>query len=388
GARAGLRAVVDSESFLSEESERPSFGYTRAAVWARARFAPQGDGPWLLEVAHPQLDHLAVHVRTRSGGFRSFTTGDATPFATRPTRHRTFVFPMPEDAARPFEVYVRTTSSGSIVLPLRFFRPGEFAEHAAAAELGFGLYYAFLLAMAIYNLFLFVASREKGYLFYVSYLASFALFQAALEGHAYRWLWPEAPWLASSMTGVALALALASGCLFVRKMLELAARGDGRALRYAAIVLAASVPLFFLAYPVAIRGLTLGAVVVIVGIVVVMVRALARGERAARYLVAAFAAVVPGGLALAARQLELAPSSFWTEHLVKIGTAAEAIILSFALADRLDRLTRREAEAQAKLLVLERGFAMRELARLDEERRRLALELHDGLGQTLLALAS
>jgi signal transduction histidine kinase len=68
------------------------------------------------------------------------------------------------------------------------------------------------------------------------------------------------------------------------------------------------------------------------------------------------------------------PASFLTEHAITAGSAAEALLLSFALADRInharDTLSRRLIEAQ------------------DGERRRIAGELHDGLGQGLLVLTN
>jgi len=52
-------------------------------------------------------------------------------------------------------------------------------------------YFGILLALALYNLLLFLAVRDRGYLYYVLFTVSFALLQAHLTGYWEQLGWPE-----------------------------------------------------------------------------------------------------------------------------------------------------------------------------------------------------
>jgi signal transduction histidine kinase len=149
----------------------------------------------------------------------------------------------------------------------------------------------------------------------------------------------------------------------------------------ASLALLAALPALWLAYPVAIRVATVMAALATVLLAVPIVIAHRSGYRPARYLLLAVALILPAGLLLALRSLGLVPSHFLIEHAVQFATAAEALLLSFALADRITLLREQALAAQ-------RDLARKLIAAQDAERKRIAGDLHDGLGQNVVLLAS
>jgi two-component system, sensor histidine kinase LadS len=137
------------------------------------------------------------------------------------------------------------------------------------------------------------------------------------------------------------------------------------------------------------------SVVIVFLLPVPVVVALRHRYRPARFVALGYAVILPGGAMLSLRMLDLLPGEFWIEHAVQFGTALEALLLSFALADRITLLTREKAAAQASLieaerdaLALQRAFSERLLDVQDKERKRIAAELHDGVGQNLVVLVN
>lgn len=57
-----------------------------------------------------------------------------------------------------------------------------------------GIYYGIISVMVLYNLFIFLSLRNRNYLFYILYVASYGLFQSIMNGIAYEYLWPSFPW--------------------------------------------------------------------------------------------------------------------------------------------------------------------------------------------------
>ncbi len=375
----------------------PNLGYTSSVHWLRVPLHTPVDAgqPWLLEVGFSQLDHVRLYL-PHGGGWVVKETGDLLPFSSRDVRHPNFVFRLPL-RAEPYTAYLRIQSEGAVLLPLTLWRQDALLEHSLNEQLALGFYFAFLCAMAAYNLFVFASVRDAAYLYYVGYLMGFVLFQVSLTGHAAMVLWPRATWWSSVAAATCLAFALGSAQLFVRRMTNL--RQVALPLHHVMGWVAASfgmIGVTLLAwYSVGIRIVTLAAALVVLLLPVPMLLAVRRGYRPARFVALAYAAILPGGILLVLRYLRLVESSFWVDHSVQIGTAVEAVLLSFALADRINLLGREKAEAQQARLEAEReamvqqqSFSERLLSAQDAERRRIASEIHDGVGQNLLVITN
>ena len=91
---------------------------------------------------------------------------------------------------------------------------------------------------------------------------------------------------------------------------------------------------------------------------------------------------------LVLRTLGLVPDTWWTEHAYQLGTLAEGMLLSFALADRIKLLDAERNRATAALAAQRERGAQALLDTQDAERRRIAQDLHDGLGRAQPARAA
>jgi len=63
----------------------------------------------------------------------------------------------------------------------------------------------------------------------------------------------------------------------------------------------------------------------------------ARGDRDARYFIAAWVLLLAGAMARLLNLIGLLPASFWTQYGVEIGAVAQALLFTFALGDRFNR---------------------------------------------------
>ncbi|MBO6934373.1 MAG: hypothetical protein JJ863_05345 [Deltaproteobacteria bacterium] len=369
-------SLADAEDALHEsgvEATSSSHGFARGPIWLRVELPWTGEDG-LLEIPYPALDRVDVWV-----GSDHWRVGDLEPHDARPIEHPTYVFPVDADARVAF---VRAESSGALAVPLRHWTQTGFDAHRTRLPLGLGLFYGFLLALALYNAFLAFSLRSGPYAYYALWLSALALSQAGFGGHAGQWLWPSSTWATNAMPTFFLCVSAGAGNLFVHSMLDLRreAPRSGRVVLAIGVAFFATALALLGAYAVAVPavlGLGLATVLVLTFVLGAGVR---RRQRPAYFLAAGALCFLPWYGFFAVATQGLVPMSFWARHGLKVGTCVEALILSFALADRVRMLERGKLAAQ-------RALSSGLLSAQDAERRRIAGELHDGIGQSLSVLA-
>src|SRR5690606_2253912 len=100
-----------------------------------------------------------------------------------------------------------------------------------------------------------------------------------------------------------------------------------------------------------------------------------QGYSSARYYTIAWSVLLLGGVILAMNKFDLLPRNFFTENIVQVGSVVEVILLSFALADRLNNEKRKRYTAQLIALEHEKVARKSQEAALQQERNaRLAQE--------------
>lgn len=325
-------------------------GSTGVGLWARFRLRVDDSEPWFLVVPYVPLERLCVHW-PRSRGYEPICTGAAQAFSTRPVRHHQFVFPVPEDLSSAAPVYVYAESDlAPVDIPMELTPARAFEERARVEELRRGLYFGSLLALAAYNLFLFLSARDRAFLYYTFHVAFMGLGLFGLDGHLAEYFFPDWPALRASPI-LLMSLAFVFGLLYVRQFLDTrmhAPRCD-LALRLVAAVAGLVFVVYFVDAGLANRVALLTLMLFSVVVPVVTILRLRAGYRPARFLLLAFAVFLLTSPVVALTNLGVLPRSVSTGNWNRYGVVAAAFLLSFGLADRLRQLS---AERQAAILEL------------------------------------
>lgn len=346
-----------SRLFKPSSQLNPNFGSTNSTYWVR--LVVVGDSaaaePWLFEIGNPTLDSIQAYLPdpAHPGFYQEFRAGDTLPFAARKIEHRNFVFPLDVDGT-PRVLYLRLQSRNMMSFPLTISSQTRFTEYSLKVQLGLGVALGILLVMALYNLFLYGGLRDVSYLYYVIYLGGTGCYFLVFNGVGYQFLWPGSPWLQNIIGALTVAVAVAALCEFSRQFLntaQLAPRLD-RAFRIWCWLACAKI-LFTFVTPRNIGEIYLNVVLVIGSVPLVMYagwRCLRLGYQPARYYLAAFAAVMLGALMLALANVGVLPDNAWTRYSVQVGAVLESVLLSLALANRINVMKFEKEAAQVAAL--------------------------------------
>jgi signal transduction histidine kinase len=253
-----------------------------------------------------------------------------------------------------------------------------------------GIYLGFLLGLILYNLFVFLSLRDNAYLYYVLYLTSTTLLVAQYSGIATRYLWPATPaWNVLAfwvfiLTGTMAYLA------YIRKFLltkQTTPRVDKIIRYFGAILLIALLALFILDRALMITTIPILALVGFSLSGIAIVNAIKNNNRPARYVGLANIIFVSGMIWASILMFGYPIKLFeWNYFIFVFGILIEAILLSLALASRIKRLQQEKLTAQQDLLNNRKHFSERQIATQDTQRKRIASELHDGIGQNLMVV--
>ena len=342
------------------DREIPHFGYTNSAYWMQARLRNAGSMPVerMLEIAYPLLDDITV-LLVDSGGqaVRQYHSGDGGAFSQRPVQHRLFLFPLSLQPGQDYRLLVRVESTSGLQIPLTLWEPSAFLNHDTNRQAALGFFYGALLVMVFYNLFIWLSIREKSYLYYVIFVVFFCTLLATLDGFTYQYLWPESVWWNERAIVVSLSLALAMSMIFSKHFLHTERYNPlmNRLLSGYAVVMALMM-LGGLVFPYRIMivitlVLSMGVSLTIIATGILNWRA---GNRAARYFVLAWACLVLMVLVYDLSQLGFIPKTNLTNLGIQIGELCEVLLLSFALADRINIAGQDRINAQDKALNEER----------------------------------
>ena len=353
-------------------------GYSRSAHWVRVdlNYRPQASQEarrWLLEVAYPPLDSLQLYLADGNGGYRlARDTGDTMPWASREIRQGNYLFEIELPANQPQRVYLRVQSEGSIQVPLSLWSQHAYLEAQPGRIYVLGMIYGVLLAMLVYNLFIYISIRDPSYLYYILYIAAFGLYQVSVNGAGVQFLWPDRTWWANAATPLLIGAPGLFGCLFTRSFLRTAehSRWMDRLLR---LIIGFSVVVMVLAlttdYGLSLRLATALALLFTLAVFAAGILAWLRGMRVARYFIIAWSALLIGGQINTLMVLGYLPHNFLTMYASQLGAALEVVLLSMALADRINALKDERAtileDDRAELEQLNRELA--ESNRLKDE---------------------
>lgn len=338
---------------LPSNAPGANFGITGSAIWLKVtlRTAPNTPAPWLLEVAYAPLTKLELFTPGVAGVVRQ-TAGTSLPFASRAIPHRNHVLPVTLAPGAPATLYLRVRSEGSVTVPATLWQPAALWEHDQAAYGAFGLYFGLLIGLFVYNLLLFVSVRDKVYLVYVLYVAGMALFQVTLTGLGNQFLWPEQTWWNSRSPPAGTVMGATFGLLFARTFLLSAARTpllDKFILLQVGGFVVSFVVLMTLSYTVA-SYMTTGLVLVsVTTLLVAGIFGVRHGHPGARNFLMAWTVLLLSVVFQALHNIGTLPSNALTSNAVLFGSAVEMLLLSFALADRINVARRFKEQAQTRL---------------------------------------
>lgn len=339
--------------FTDSKVETPNFGLSDAAFWLR--FTITNDNPTdmlMLEVAYPMLDSCQLY-ELNGNKLTVQSIFESDHFKKRKIHHHNYVFDLDLPQGQSKTYYLRIKGNEQLVLPLIVKNERGFFESSLANEIISGIHIGILLVMILYNLFIYFSTYDRSYLFYVLYILFIGLTQTTITGYTFKFLWPDAPWFNNIAIIIFPALGGIFAILFFRIFL-----GTKQRVPILNKVLNLMIVLYIVAIVSRLSGFDrlsyriidyTGLIATLLGIGIAANLSL-QNYRPAKFFLLAWTLFLVGIILFVLKNLNILPYNNFTNYTMQAGTDIVVILLSFALADKINILKKEEAAAREQAL--------------------------------------
>lgn len=345
-----------------EEGDDLSYGMPNHPYWFKFNLPDQSQfngslaKSQLLEIDYVLLDEIDIWFLSKGQIVAEYHEGDTFLFEHRALKSEKFVFPVPILDSE-LEVIVRVHTAGVLNLPMLIWEQHEYTIYASERNLALGLFFGFLVAMALNNLFFFVTTGSTMFLTYSMYVISIGLTLATYHGLGYKFLWPDSIWLQNKSAPMFGTLTLLMATIFSDQLLN--AKKHSKTVHKLFKISAISILIALvgsLVLPILIYN-QIFPFVLCIGVSLVFFAALyltKKGVKLAAFYLVAWSALLVSGFLASFESANLINLDYSSHYLLMFGASIETFLLAFALAMAYGQQRDEQYKTQELVLLEER----------------------------------
>jgi signal transduction histidine kinase/DNA-binding response OmpR family regulator len=334
-----------------------NFGFSQADYWFKFTVQDLATLPnrrWVFELAYPNMDLVEMYVVDSAGNYEVRRAGDLLPLSLRELKAYNFSFRLnlpPDGQVR--TVYLHFAGRDVKHFQLFIGEETTFYEQMVEENIFWGFYFGFLSIIFLYNLAIFAYLRERVYLYYLLYLASFIAVELtrANGNFGHRFFWPEALWFSNLSVHFFTSLTVVFGMLFFSVGLNVRQTFPAfyrvmQLTAFLAILHIVAIVADWEELPVTwtfVLAIVADCLLLLAGVI-----ALWKGYRPALLYVLATVSLFAGLISLFLLEKGILPEIWIFQQSLNIGSFLETVFLSLALAQsiRSAKEGKRQAEAE------------------------------------------
>lgn len=345
-----------------------SFGFTRSAYWLKADLVNNSTSAkeLYLDIANPKVLlaelYLVDESNTTPRIISSISISSNDSIKGRIIPHRHPVFPITLEGGQHQVAYLHLKNEFAFTVPVHLWKPESFNANDNLYLILQGGYFGCMLAMLTYNLFIFLSTRDRSFLYYVLFISSLVFFSIVDRGFGNEYLWHgNENWSFRLYTAfVAVSVALATGFGRVYLLVSKYSPRFDLSLKVMESVSWILV-LWALAFP-SIEAIMITIVAMLLSGTLVIVSALyvlKQGQALAKFYLLAWTVIIVGGTAHVFGNFGIIPFSHLSEHMLQLSNIIEAMLLSFGLGYRINLLKKEKEQARLETIT-ERQHTLKE----------------------------
>jgi two-component system, sensor histidine kinase LadS len=389
-----IQQILSLDSTKFNSISHLNIGITYTTYWLKftLKNAAKNDLRLFLALESITGDSVFLYKTSKQKLLKTTILGEYLPFLASKIKHRTPVFEIILSPSEQADFYLTTKGNGQpINLTASLLNATGF--HAWDSQKLFitGLAYGILLLILIFNFSFFFITKEKIYLIFFIQTIFSTLGIIYFDGFVHQYLFPNSGYWSNEMIAIALCGTYIFNNLFntdffnLQQRLPLAFR-TFRYLTYlifVVLLLSFIHPWGFNFFIVSMTALTsLVAILLFVSLLI-----LKRQQFSFYFFVylATICLIIFGSM-YQAFIMGFVPDTFFTQHSIHLAVVLQSVFLALAVNDKFRVIREENDDYQKKMVEALNQYSQNLIGSIEAERQRLAIDIHDGLGQNLLAM--
>jgi two-component system NtrC family sensor kinase len=345
---------VINKKFQYLNQRVPNLGITSDRIWVKFTIENKSQNEdLLLVIDQPALESITLYSQRNQKIFESLHLGKFKPFKERLVNNPNYIFPIHIAENEKEDFYLSITSTDQIQLPISIGTAKAVFNNDSNKNILFGIYAGIIAIMILYNLFISFTVKDSSYIYYIIYIFFVGLTQATFQGYAFKFIWPQSPWLAINSSLLVPFFSGITTAFFLKRFLQtkknIPKLSKGIDIFVGAYFL--TLILWIADYHVAsiqcLQSLALLGSLYFLYVANVIRR---QGSRPALFFLIAYTIFLLCVVIFVLRNFNIIQYNLLTSYILEIGSVIQITLLSFALADKINIYRRDKDQSQEMAL--------------------------------------
>lgn len=188
-------ALASSDRWVVVPGTSVNQGFIEQPLWLRLDVEVQTGQTLdtLLELGLPFLDVVDFYLVQWDTSvpriINQQTAGDHRDFSQRFQQHRYPLFAVNFPQSGRYSLFLRIKSASPLMFQMKLHYEDSFYQYEIRGQVFYGVFFGVILVLAYFNLMLLIYLRERTFLHNLFFVISIGIYQAALSGFGYNYIW-------------------------------------------------------------------------------------------------------------------------------------------------------------------------------------------------------
>ncbi|TKC02816.1 sensor histidine kinase [Pedobacter frigoris] len=351
-----IKTVDTQGKFSPGKKDILNFGNTASAFWIKFNYKRKDSSKAYLIIDVPNIEHIDCYVSHHDQLIKHLKSGSLEQNYNDVSNQSNFVFTLPNHAQTDiYTVYLKLKTNNVMLVPIKLATTDAVVKGREWKDRIEYVYIGILIALLLFNLFLYISLGDNTYLYYVCYVLTLSIYMLAyLRGYGFVF-GADIRVLINSYPHVFLSASMLTAMVFSRKFLHLDEVIPGMLKAYYFLIAGAIVLFFFSVSGNKSLAASISQILIVIMSIILWsagIMAYFRGHTAAKYYIIAWFFILTTVVIVTLSLGNILTTTEYTMQLVPIGSTLELLVLSFALGDRYKGIIKKEQRLRDENLSL------------------------------------
>lgn len=389
-----IEQFLQPNKFVFSSVEYLNIGITYTDYWVKftLKNTEKYDLKLRLTLESGVNDSLFLYKVINQKVVETILLGENMPFSASKIKHRMPVFEINLFSNQQTDFYLKSKGDGQPKnLTAKILNNENYYQWVTDKLFFLGMIYGIMFLILLFNFSFYLVTREKIYLIFSLQVAFSVLAIAYFDGFVYEYIFPDGGYWLNQTISTAFCCTFLFSNRFTQDFFSLKtlvpwAYHTFRYTNYLIIfifIFSFVHPLGFNTFIVSMTALTsLVALLLFISIL----NAKRRGFSSYIFGLVATACLIIFGSIFQLLIIGLIPDIFITHYSMQLAVATQSVFLGLAVNDKFRVIREENIYYQVKLVEALNQYSQNLITNIETERQRLAVDIHDGLGQNLLVI--